>query len=164
MNKRIVLFVILLWWPLFCFSANLLNVDVQEKKIIFSLSEPVNPRIFALSNPNRIVLDFDSTRLTVNLKKIRYKNKAIASIREGHPKPNVLRIVLDTNLPYKNISKKNSRDIILQFPSKGAIAKKSVPPPMKPIFVVIDPGHGGKDPGAIGERAATVLAPLLDNE
>lgn len=150
MKNRFLLFVLLFGWPLFCSAANLVGVDIQEKKIIFTLSEPVNPRIFALSHPNRIVIDFDATRLAVNLKKVRLKNKNIASIREGYPKPKVLRIVLDTSLPYKNISKKNSREIVLQFSSKE-IVKKSVPS-VKPIFIVIDPGHGGKDPGAIGER------------
>ena len=124
MKNMIFLFLLFFLLPVTGFTANLMGMDVKEKKIIFYLSDPVTPKIFSLSNPNRIVIDFDKTRLAFNLKKYPIKNKNIASIREGHPKPQVLRIVLDTHLQYKVSSKKNSREVVLEFLTKD-FSKKS---------------------------------------
>ena len=150
MKNMIFLFLLFFLLPVTGFTANLMGMDVKEKKIIFYLSDPVTPKIFSLSNPNRIVIDFDKTRLAFNLKKYPIKNKNIASIREGHPKPQVLRIVLDTHLQYKVSSKKNSREVVLEFLTKD-FSKKAIIQ-HKPLLIMIDPGHGGKDPGAIGDR------------
>lgn len=161
MRHKIKLFLIMIisMFPLLSYAlqSNITAIKVIEKnrstQIIFKLSQPTKLRAFTLTNPNRIVLDFESTHLSVNCKKYQFQNKDILSMREGYPKANLLRIVLDMNhsLPFKNLSNKNSKEVIIEISKKNevaAVSAKKIPP----LIVVIDPGHGGKDPGAIGER------------
>jgi len=104
----------------------------------------------------------------------------IKNIRSGYPNSKTLRLVLDLKKPvhFKIISRLPSQLVIISFftnsnnsnnsnsftnsyiPQKSIMAKKTtqstlLPLPkhhsIHPITIMIDPGHGGKDTGAIGD-------------
>lgn len=178
-NRIIILLWLLMGLPLITYAAQTKITAIhfiemeQSTRVTFTLSEPTKPTIFSLSNPSRLVLDFKNTRLLVNLKKLPISHRTVTAIREGYPKTSILRIVLDINesTRYKNLSKLGSKQVVLDiFPKKlpqkkanASILKPAITitkiekndistSKYRPITIVIDPGHGGKDPGAIGEQ------------
>ncbi len=148
-------------------------------QIIINSSVPSQPHIFTLAHPDRLVVDFPNAQLAMKLKSLNFSNSVIKNVRSGAPVPNVLRLVFDINssfrfkittpLPTQQVrvtlvvSEKNVEKIKLTekhhsfpFPSiatKPAIVAKSESQVLTDnhvFIVVIDPGHGGKDTGAIG--------------
>lgn len=172
-----------LFFPMFTHAFELKSVNIENKnatRIIFQGSMKEG-HVFLLQNPDRLVVDFEKTKLVANLKNISLpKTSSIAKIREGFPKKDVLRIVFDLKNPQcftkiknsgsltlelsslKNTSAKKTNDnstlINAYFSSSSAFSNKTYQNPMPPnttlksnrLTIVIDPGHGGKDPGAIG--------------
>ncbi len=160
--------------PLFAYavSTKITNIQISNTtpcQIMIKLSSPVEPHIFTLAHPNRLVFDFPNTQLGIKLKSLAITNPAIKDVRSGQPVPGTLRIVFDitssfhfeaaANLPSqqvmvtletsaKNIEKKpksqSKRDAIISN-------KVSSSAENHPLIVMIDPGHGGKDTGAIGK-------------
>ena len=142
-------------------------IDIQIKSfpkstsILFSQTEKELPNVFVLQNPHRLVVDFEKTKLGLNLKKIRF-NSLIKTVRSGTPRSHTLRLVFDLNwnVQYKIRDDKKSKKVLVEIAAsqKNGVAvpsfsskKNGVYTPYRPMIVVIDPGHGGKDPGALGE-------------
>lgn len=145
-------------------ASKLTNLQIKENKgvtrLTFQLSESVKPKIFSLSNPERLVIDFPETTLSMNLKKVEHSSSTISSVRAGFPKAKTLRIVLDLKKP-------TTFKMLAPHPFSIELAASSTKPKpvssalrkevelgfkKRPLLIVIDPGHGGKDPGAIGEK------------
>ena len=143
-----------------------IRVAQQEgvTRIVFELSKPAEHRLFPLSNPDRVVLDIsnialsqdvvnslsalssdvlmrvryarrhDGVRFVLDLsKKVRAKSSVLAA--SGQYGPRIL-VELESG-PSKTIS------------SVKNLAKLS--DGKRDIVIAIDPGHGGKDPGALGK-------------
>ncbi|OIO53738.1 MAG: N-acetylmuramoyl-L-alanine amidase [Alphaproteobacteria bacterium CG_4_10_14_0_2_um_filter_63_37] len=99
---------------------------------------------FVLKSPDRIVIDLPATELNCDLPEV---SGFVRSIRAGHPNRQTLRLVLDLEAPCT----------VKSFPQGDAWKVQIIPPKGqrhnptwgKPV-VVVDAGHGGKDPGAIG--------------
>lgn len=149
--------------------------------VVFQFSEVQKPRIFSLTKPDRLVLDFENTHLSVNLNKLHFNTSEVSGIRDGYPKSGVLRLVLDTRgaMRYHVLVKPDAKQLVLDVFYK-TVATTKIATKVKPVIsaaspsqatqtksrssatvvsstrrtmiVVIDPGHGGKDPGAIGEH------------
>lgn len=161
-----VTFLFLIFFPWTASAENkITNIELQKQKdvirILFKGEFEKQPRIFFLSNPDRFVADFVNTKIATNVNKINIKNKGIRQIRVGFPKAGIERIVFD--LQAGMIITKNSKTshlitIDLSSKTKVSIAltkvknyfQKPTKKPPKHITIVIDPGHGGKDPGAVG--------------
>lgn len=150
--KNLVGFFFLFPALLFANQAKLIKVRVNTEKldtqIIFTLSEVVPYRIFSLNHPARLVIDFKQTHLIANLKQVAWIPREIIGLRPGYPRPGVLRVVMEVapGLKYQLASGSPRHEIKVRLYS----AKNN--PNIRPIIIVIDPGHGGKDPGAIGEN------------
>lgn len=158
-------------------STNLVNVSVTSstkasENLQFSFSTRPKFRQFILKNPTRIVFDFSDTTLKTSLKKLAAGSHYIQDIRYAIRNRNDLRVVLDV-APGTIVSKKikgraNKVLFALAKQQRGTTAvvnKVSVPSTQKKqlkvsttptklrdVVIVIDPGHGGKDPGAIGQN------------
>ncbi|MEX5383843.1 N-acetylmuramoyl-L-alanine amidase AmiC [Cronobacter muytjensii] len=146
-------------------------------------------RQFALSNPERIVVDLEGVNLNAVLKgvgnQIRHDDPFIKSARVGQFDPKTVRMVFELKknvtphlFALAPVAEFRERLVIDLYPANGdneqdpllALLEdynkgeldKQVPPATsgpqpgkagrdRPIVIMIDPGHGGEDPGAIGK-------------
>lgn len=143
--------------------------DTDTTHLTLKLNQAVPYKLFTLSTPDRVIIDLPNTNKTVTLTGLKLANTPIIQVRSGQPVPGTLRIVLDVNKPQQPqvfsqlITKEGSQQLAINLvatvtataqsklqppPQPVAIVPKIAPP--RSIVVVIDPGHGGKDPGARG--------------
>ncbi len=166
--------------PAFSVEAIVTDVRVGERagatRLVFDLDRRIKFKIFALSNPHRVVIDLPEVGWRLPTKPLPVDIGILRRLRYGLFKPGVSRIVLDVKSapsimrsfllnPVENGSYRLVVD--LTAGNTGVIAKdgagviKSALPatPKTPQaapkipgkrIVVIDPGHGGVDPGTIG--------------
>lgn len=128
-------------------------IDDCNKNIKFSFKTKPDSNVFTLTNPNRLVIDYKtSAKVLTNYYK--YVDKVcIKSARINTNKQNKTRVVYDLANPNSisnHIEKtKLGYDLIVSLKSK---VKKPSIIPVRDLIVVIDPGHGGFDPGAISKH------------
>lgn len=160
-------------------AAKLQSIEVKQSagktSLFFSLDGAIVHKVFMLTNPNRIIVDFEKTDLAFNLKQLHLNNNLIKLVRSGHPNPQTLRLVFDVtdsvmfrSNPGKPSSSSRhafSLDISANHHTQTqaiSLIKDKIAPAVylpripqysrKNVIVVLDPGHGGKDPGAMGPR------------
>ncbi|MBL7480676.1 N-acetylmuramoyl-L-alanine amidase [Legionella bononiensis] len=185
-------------------AAQLSNITVSPQagktSLFITVNGPFTHRLFTLTNPNRVVLDMNTTRLEFNLKQLGLNRTLIKQIRSGLPNPQTLRLVFDVsqNVQVRSVPWENKGiriDILASGTSPVAnqtMPNKPIKPTVKPslannsapvsnnpqvvssnqpaimhsqpikvphspsnkylrdVVVVLDAGHGGKDPGARG--------------
>lgn len=108
-----------------------------------------------LTGPDRLVVDIENSVLAVTNKTISVGQYGIDKIRSAQytSNPNKTRIVLDIQKPMSyEIVKSDDKNHLLIKLSIGAAYINTVatkPSGKDKYVVVIDPGHGGSDPGAI---------------
>lgn len=148
-------------------------------QFVFESTAPVHCRYHYLIHPDRVVLDCPGVRLRQMFSAGSYVTTPVTTIRVRH-QHNTLRMVLEldhkVSVHYFNLpAVKNYRDRLV-VDLKGHkmtvigfnLSQKKAPPKPKyylaplitpttlltkrerNVIVVIDPGHGGKDPGATG--------------
>lgn len=127
--------------------------------LIFDLSGPVKHRIFTLTNPDRVVIDMDDTRLDTRIPAGR---GIVKDLRTGIRDHSGLRVVLDLRgrvIPRSVLQRADSgshlvvnlyRDGPWEVRKPVLTASAAVPNTGRDIVVAIDAGHGGIDSGAIG--------------
>jgi N-acetylmuramoyl-L-alanine amidase len=148
----------------------------SKLRLVFDLSGPVQYKTFTLSAPERIIIDVSGARLEGDFSQLALENTPIKSIRSGHFGASDTRIVLDLTSPVKlnsfllgpDGSQGNrlvldlGHDALARAPVQLAAAAPLAKEPQTPlaakdrskrdIMVVVDAGHGGKDPGAVGSK------------
>ncbi len=128
--------------------------SAEQTDIHFSFNKNVTFRYFLLDNPQRLVVDLDDTHLGMNLKDISLLDAPFSKVRHGYPKPHVLRIVFDLQRSVFIRSQKTQNNQVILHVTTTKPGKLQpliiAATPMRNIIVLIDPGHGGKDPGATG--------------
>ena len=67
----------------------------ERTRLVFDVSENIAFNTFELSEPRRLVVDFNKTDLKSALPKLEADNQHIAAIRTGRPSPNTLRFVFE---------------------------------------------------------------------
>lgn len=166
--QRLIGILLLLPTLVWADPARLTNITVSNgdssARIEFIATQPTTYRAFTLEKPYRLVIDFPKTRLAMNLSKIKISHSAVKSIRDGHPDASTLRLVLDLNYPVKFKAQAEAKKVMVDIYAVNVAQKKTTssktPSPVlvtqkqtpRQMVVVIDPGHGGKDPGASGEN------------
>jgi N-acetylmuramoyl-L-alanine amidase len=152
--------------------------DRQRTRFIADLSKKVDIHVFALDNPYRVIVDLPEVSFQMPAGLGKAKRGLVTAFRYGLFAPGKSRIVLDVGGPFL-IDKafvlgpreeQPARLVIDLVPATreaflGKLAalkpppvvaeettvpapKVSRPPSGKPV-IVLDPGHGGVDPGAI---------------
>ncbi|HLD76513.1 MAG TPA: N-acetylmuramoyl-L-alanine amidase [Rickettsiales bacterium] len=148
-------------------AINIEKISFDAKQNIeILISEKTDFKAYILENPQRIVLDIENAIINSNIIPKKFPS-LIKNIRKGLDKNN-LRIVFDLNQKiniqstgfYKSKNSKNGKILIRIIQQNSAtksvksvsISKKL---PQKIPIIVIDAGHGGKDPGAVGGYVRT---------
>ncbi len=149
-------------------AADVKDVRVAQQegvtRLVFELSEASDHRLFPLSNPNRVVLDINGSKLDVAVasRLSALSSNVLSRVRFAQRETGV-RFVLDLSRAAKAKSTVLSGNgtygprILIELEygtSKPATVIKSLASLSKEkrdIVIAIDPGHGGKDPGALGQ-------------
>jgi N-acetylmuramoyl-L-alanine amidase len=134
-------------------------------RLVFDLSGPVHYKTFTLSAPERLIIDVTGADLSGDFRQLALGDSVIRSIRSGRFGQGDTRIVLDLGnpvqlnsflLPPQNgqghrlvLDLKTAEPLQIAQAPDGIIDKAH---PKRDIIVVVDPGHGGKDPGAVGAK------------
>lgn len=149
------------------------GLDGQD--VVLHISQPVPYRVFTLDNPARLVLDFREVAFD-RLNPETFKSTLIKDVAAGRFQEGWTRFVAELSGPYgvakAGMSTEQSDGsavvrVSLTLTTPEAFAAKSGPPPSRafgdiqarpaqrptprdgPMRIVLDPGHGGIDPGAI---------------
>ncbi len=155
-------------------------------EVALTLSQPVPWRVFTLDDPRRLVLDLSQVDWVGADLSLPGLGGAITGMRSGAPMPGWSRLVLDLGAPLIVAEAAMSTDgagparlvLRLDLASEAEFAARAGPPPAltgddpppvtvpavtRPergvMTVVLDPGHGGDDPGA--ERGGVREADLM---
>ncbi|GAB2999647.1 N-acetylmuramoyl-L-alanine amidase [Psychrosphaera aestuarii] len=135
----------------------------DSTRVVLDLSGPADFSYFQLSNPQRLVIDLNNTKLATSLNGLAKDAQIITKVRKSTPKrKGSTRLVLDLVKkiepmlfalppagPYGN------RLVIDLLDKEEKVEKaKRVIETDRDIVIAIDAGHGGEDPGSIG-RAGT---------
>jgi N-acetylmuramoyl-L-alanine amidase len=131
-------------------------------RLVFDLTGPVAYSVFALADPQRIVIDLKDTVSSAVPPGDQTLGPWLLALRSGNPNNGVLRYVLDlkAQLHYDSFllpagAVYGDRLVVDVKPVDSSIRGNNNPvdsPTEKDYVVVIDPGHGGDDPGALGRR------------
>ena len=65
------------------------------ERVVFSLNKKVRYKLFVLSDPERVVIDFLDARLKASTRKLNYRDSTLARIRSAPRRRYDLRVVLD---------------------------------------------------------------------
>ncbi|HEU4617562.1 MAG TPA: N-acetylmuramoyl-L-alanine amidase [Gammaproteobacteria bacterium] len=134
----------------------------DSTRIVLDLSAPADHRLFTLAGPDRIVVDLSDTSLNRPLVLSEAKGY-VSQVRSGSRPGGDLRIVFDLKQAVRPKSfllppndQYGNRLVIDLVPDSGDVVVKRAPAAEtsrgRNLVVVIDPGHGGDDPGASGRH------------
>ncbi|EON93800.1 N-acetylmuramoyl-L-alanine amidase-like protein [Marinobacter lipolyticus SM19] len=158
-------------WPV----AALAGKDVESVRIwpapdhtrlVLDIAGKVEHNVFSLSGPSRLVIDMKDVTLKADFSALDLSGSPIQRIRSAPRNGNDLRVVLDLKSEIKPRSfqlepnQQYGHRLVVDLIDEGGL---KVQKPAKPtvtdnangkrdVIVVIDAGHGGEDPGAIGPR------------
>ncbi|WP_180698083.1 N-acetylmuramoyl-L-alanine amidase [Pseudomonas crudilactis] len=139
----------------------------EKLRLVFDLSGPVRYKTFTLSAPERLIIDVSGASVGADFSQLALNGTVIRSIRSGPFGHGDTRIVLDLSSPTLLNSfllapqnGQGHRLVLDLVRAKSATNTPMVPRetpalkahPRRDIIVVVDPGHGGKDPGAVGAK------------
>ena len=158
----------------------------QGATLRIGISQPIPYRVFTLDQPARLVLDFSVVDWTGLDAETFNQSTQVADLRMGNIRPEWSRIVISLAAPLAiNTAEMRTGDtpeVIIDLQQVDAaefaarsgipeslafnlpdpadvIAPRTRPSGERPVMVVLDPGHGGLDPGA--ERGEAVEAELM---
>ena len=160
--------------PLGAYATQIRNARLwrseDKLRLVFDLSGPVQYKTFSLTSPDRLIIDLSGAGLSGDFSQLALENSGITSIRSGHFGKSDTRIVLDLVEPMQLnsfvlppqegqghrlvLDLTNATRAPRQLAAEPAplVAPVDKAHPKRDIIVVVDPGHGGKDPGAIGSK------------
>lgn len=141
----------------------------DKLRLVFDLSGPVQYKTFSLSAPERLIIDLSGANHSGDFSQLALSNTVIRAIRSGHFGQGDTRIVLDLSSPVQLNSfllppqDGQGHRLVLDLKTAAPLQIAAVPSektepvtdkahPKRDIIVVVDPGHGGKDPGAVGAK------------
>ena len=139
----------------------------QRSRIVFDIDRRIAFKSFTLSKPDRVVIDLPA----VKIEKSPPPNAGqfIRRIRFGTPVANVARVVFDLDKPvryfiklFKPSGPYQYRLVVDFYPIDAVVESERIaqssqtkPPPKSAkseLLILVDPGHGGEDPGAVGKH------------
>ncbi len=162
------------------FLTGIRNYTHPEKtRIVIDMSEPTPYYVSTLNNPDRIVVDVNGSvsKLDSQMQEVFIDDTLIDRVRTGQFDQNTARVVLDLKdkLEYQAFDLSSPQRIVIDILNPGGqIAEENISAEMVEetvlsgkqgngeFVVVIDPGHGGSQPGAIGPNGLKEKDVVLD--
>jgi N-acetylmuramoyl-L-alanine amidase len=150
-------------------SAALTGIRVSQTsdvhtRVVFDLSTSIQHNLFTLKDPQRIVIDLEDTRESRALAVSKKVTSLMKGIRSAKRDSGALRVVLDmknTVRPRSFVLKpdgKSGHRLVVDLhatnlsPTPIVTNQQQRIKQKKQFTIAIDPGHGGRDPGAIGKK------------
>jgi N-acetylmuramoyl-L-alanine amidase len=137
----------------------------DETRIVIELDHPAPYQVGRLSKPDRLYIDFPKLRLAPDWERHRVNidDERLKTIRIAQNDADLVRIVLDLKIlgDFRIYTLANPYRVVIDLRGNITTSQNGTrpSPPVaapkrstraRPPTIVIDPGHGGKDPGAIG--------------
>ncbi|MEZ9362819.1 LysM peptidoglycan-binding domain-containing protein [Vibrio cyclitrophicus] len=145
----------------------------EETRVVIDLKSEADFSYFTLSSPSRLVVDLKNTNLATKLPVVVKDSPVLSKIRKSSPPDkSTYRLVFELKKSSKAELFKLSptpggqygHRLVIDLPHGAASEGTTTSTPSKPtvskdinqvkrqkdILIVIDPGHGGEDPGSIG--------------
>ncbi|WP_352109320.1 N-acetylmuramoyl-L-alanine amidase [Glaciecola sp. XM2] len=162
---------VLLFLLLFFSAISQANNDVTDvrfaqvedtSRLVLELSQAPSFTYFTLSNPNRLVVDLSGVDNSFSLSRLNLKSNVIERVRHSTPKsPSDTRLVIESskklepNLFMLTPTDEFPHRLVIELVDPNPEPQQSIvntdgPDRDRNIVIVIDPGHGGVDPGSIG--------------
>ena len=206
MSIRAVFLFLLLLFSCAVKAAKLESLIVQQEadktSVLCTLTGSFVHKAFTMTKPDRVVVDFEQTIITTDVRRLALGHGLIERVRSGYFSRQTLRLVFDmkqavtirvsswrpTNSKQTGLriemAQKMSGKVVRNKPlhvplpittparheqhdemsiKRENVAKVNGPKipvhvqhspskSLRDVIVVLDPGHGGKDPGAVGPR------------
>lgn len=184
MRRILTILFLTLASPAMAASITGVTVEAGEagaERVVFATdtATPVHKK-FVLPSPDRVVIDIPSARATGVALPKNYAGGVIKAVRYGQFDPATSRLVVEVNVPVRILKAgpegADKLVVTIQPLTPVATAPKAtapvaataqaspfaqLEPPAAPTvkenkkpLIVIDPGHGGQDPGALGVSEA----------
>ncbi|MEL6869884.1 MAG: N-acetylmuramoyl-L-alanine amidase [Pseudomonadota bacterium] len=135
------------------------STEDSGTRIVVDLDAGVSHNLFTLRDPNRVVIDIDDARLSDSLRQLPTNVGVVRSVRAGERNGKGLRIVLDLAQAvqvrsfFAGPAGNTKERLVIDLGARARTATMSRPTNSdRDIVIAIDPGHGGRDPGAIGKN------------
>lgn len=172
-NKRILkcaVFLLLVFPPSILIASSKIEVkgirywtSPDYTRVVIDLSEPGEFLKNRISNPDRLYFDLMNTTIAKELKtSLPIGDGILKTVRVGQFKPDTVRVVLEL----EKITDFNA--FVLDDPARFVIdvyGKEKIKKPdilIEKRKIVIDAGHGGHDPGAVGLKGLYEKDVVLD--
>ena len=141
-----------------------ISINISEgARLIIESDKPIKYEVFSLKNPSRLVVDLAKIKFSDNFSLPSSKG-IVKEVRFGSFNNDISRIVFDLNKPLKNIKTKllkpssgKKRMLYIELEVNKVILSTKIDNKKKTFqqsklskkrrTIIIDPGHGGKDPG-----------------
>lgn len=151
----------------FASSAEVTGVRIwnspHSSRLVLDISNDVDHKIMTLSKPDRLVLDISRAKKNTRFDKISLDGSPIKEIRSAVRNGRDLRVVLDLKEkinPKSFVLKPNEQygnRLVLDLFSLDKVSSEpkvtkqlNMAGGKRDIVVMVDAGHGGEDPGALG--------------
>ncbi len=138
----------------------------DRSRIVFDMNQTVEFQVFSLEAPARVVIDLNHSSLHADIPATENTGQFIQQIRQGSPDGEKVRLVFDMAKPVRyfvRLLKPSSGyqyRLVVDFhpssydPDKPEQSIERAKQKSKREFVVVvDAGHGGEDPGALGKNS-----------
>jgi N-acetylmuramoyl-L-alanine amidase len=129
----------------------------EYTRVVISLTDQIEFSQKRLSGPDRLYFDLRKSRINAEIKKnISVSNEMLKSVRAAQFDNSTVRVVLDLEkiTDYKIVTLEDPVRIIIDIYGKVIFSEKK--------RIVIDAGHGGHDPGAVGPNKLYEKDVVLD--
>ena len=132
----------------------------DSTRVVLDLTAPASYTLFSLSNPDRIVVDFEQIDADLSALTLPEGAGVVKAVRLGERGKSGLRIVLDVNSKVEAkgfLSPPNEtygHRLVVDLGHEQAAptpVKVATGDGQRDLVIAIDAGHGGEDPGAIGK-------------
>ena len=159
------LLVLLLGTQLLAAPARVQTIRIAEPdgktRVVLDLDQTTDHKLSTLVNPHRVYVDLPDSMLTEQAARFPDGRGMVSRIRGANHSDGSTRIVLDLEQPVRSHSfvlgpdgVQGHRLVVDLLPLDKPTVFKSVSDKLgsdRDLVIALDPGHGGKDPGASGQ-------------